>query len=95
MYFVSESLPVITIVKPGSYFLRNTKARLTQRILPANANAIQMLASQIRKEIQLSCEYRSERGVVTSNSHRIRVRRKYEPGFRLVIIVLYMYYVKI
>ena len=58
-------------------FILKSLSSSARFILPANANAIRMLTSQIRNEIrtelscaQLSCEYRSERGVVTSNSRQ-------------------------
>ena len=63
---------------------------IAQFILPENANAIQMLTSHMHSQriirrglscAQLSYEYRCENRVVASNSHHIRIHRKYESGF--------------
>ena len=64
--------------KPGSYFLRmwmryeRWRHKFTTKIELSRA--------------QLTCDYRCERRAVTSNSLRIRVRRKYKPGLRVPTI---------
>ena len=69
-------------------YLETETLRKARFILPANANAKRIWRHKFRNEfatelkcVQLSCEFRYEYRFVTSNSLRVLIRRKYEPGF--------------